>query len=148
MYVCSLCNRFRGRTFSEVLRHIGITHRFDPGLLILCGLKSCPAIYTNFQSFRSHVYRKHRDELYLAADDTTPGTHSEASSDVFGCEDNDTFADEHLDSTAGVCDVKRHAAKFILKIKEECKLTQAAFTQQRFPPKTKTFLSVYASRLH
>jgi len=36
-------------------------------------------------------------------------------------EDNDTFVDEHLDSTTEVCDVKRHAAKFILKIKEECK---------------------------
>jgi len=63
--------------------------------------------------------------LYLAADDTTPGAHSETS-DVFGCEDNDTFADEHLDSTTEVCDVKRHAAKFILKIKEECKLTQSS----------------------
>lgn len=59
--------------------------------------------------------------MYLAADVTTPGTHSEAS-----CCEIMTFADEHLDSTTEVCDAKRHAAKFILKLKEECKLTQSS----------------------
>lgn len=49
MYV--LCATCFVAEHSHVLCHIGITHRFDPGLSILCGLKSCPAIYTNFESF-------------------------------------------------------------------------------------------------
>ena len=65
MYVCTICDHFAGRSFAAVLRHIGCNHRYDPGLRIRCGIKSCPETYTNFESFRSHVYRKHRDELHL-----------------------------------------------------------------------------------
>ena len=65
MFVCTICDQFAGRSFASVLRHIGSIHRFDPGLSIRCGIKACPETYTNFESFRSHVYRKHRDILHL-----------------------------------------------------------------------------------
>ena len=61
MYICSICNRFGGQSFAAVLRHIGEIHRYDPSLSIRCGINRCPQTYTNFESFRSHVYRKHRD---------------------------------------------------------------------------------------
>lgn len=62
MHLCPLCNSFAGQSFSAVVRHIGDIHRHDPGLNIQCG--QCPQTYHNFQLFRSHVYRKHRDTLH------------------------------------------------------------------------------------
>lgn len=64
MYICTICDLFAGLSFASVLHHIGNTHRYDPGLSIVCGIDSCPEVYTNFESFRSHVFRKHRDDLY------------------------------------------------------------------------------------
>ena len=55
---------FGGNSFSNVLRHIGQVHKFDPGLKIYCGIDGCPVSYTNFESFRSHVYRKHPQTLH------------------------------------------------------------------------------------
>lgn len=72
MYVCTICDQFRGRSFAAVLRHIGASHRYDPGLSIRCGIRSCPETYTKFESFRSHVYRKHRDVLHLDSRDNGP----------------------------------------------------------------------------
>ena len=62
MYLCTICNLFAGQTFSTVLRHMG-NHCFDAGLCIRCGINSCTEQYRNFESFRSHVYRKHREVL-------------------------------------------------------------------------------------
>lgn len=129
MYVCSLCNRFRGSNFAAVLRHIGNTHRFDPGFFISCGLRFCPATYTNYESFRSHVYRKHRDELFVESNGCTPDSHSEeADSSLLDWEGTaDISNDEHpKHSTEPLDDMKLHAAKFILRTKEECKLTQTS----------------------
>lgn len=60
MFICQICNLFGGSTFSAVLRHMGEIHRYDLGLIIRCGIYQCPQTYSNYESFRSHVYRKHR----------------------------------------------------------------------------------------
>ena len=39
------------------------THRFDPNLSIKCGINSCSERYKNYESFRSHVYRKHKEVI-------------------------------------------------------------------------------------
>ena len=48
---------------------MGDIHSFGPGLRVVCGLgpeKNCPAAYTNINSFKSHVYKKHRNLLFPA----------------------------------------------------------------------------------
>ena len=45
-----------------VLRYMD-PHRYDLGLLIHCGINSCPEQYRNYDSFRSLIYRKHREAL-------------------------------------------------------------------------------------
>lgn len=65
MYVCTICDQFRGRSFAAVLRHIGAVHRYDSGLSVRCGVRSCPETYTKFESFWSYIYSKHRDVLHL-----------------------------------------------------------------------------------
>lgn len=130
MYVCTICDRFAGKSFVSVLRHIGSTHRYDPGLSIRCGIQSCPETYTNFESFRSHVYRKHRDVLHLNSSSTQPESGSQDPSTI--CDnplDHDSLHsnihDLQTSATNGI-NLQLGAAKFLLQIKEECKLTQAS----------------------
>ena len=125
MYVCTICHEFAGRSFAVVLRHIGYSHRYDPGLRIRCGIKSCPETYTNFESFRSHVYRKHREELYLNPRETS---HPKNTGEEFlTISDNPLGVEicgqsDIVDQLGGL---QSSVAKFLLKAKGECKLTQA-----------------------
>ena len=66
VFVCTLCSQFAAHTYLPVLSHIGSVHRFGATKRIECGIDGCPASYTTntYESFRSHVYRKHRDVLY------------------------------------------------------------------------------------
>ncbi len=60
---CTICNRFAAQHFLAVLRHIGQVHQFEPNFQVKCGLDGCPLRYTSYPSYRSHVYRKHRNVL-------------------------------------------------------------------------------------
>lgn len=67
-YVCPICREYARPFYGGILRHIGEVHSHDPHFGVVCGLGAepkCPASYTNYQSFRRHVYKKHRDELEL-----------------------------------------------------------------------------------
>ena len=132
MYVCTICNLFAGKSFSTVLRHMG-THRYDPGLHIRCGINSCTEHYKNFESFRSHVYRKHREALVNVSrqaplndrlDQEESGRNGDLEIDGWGNDMNDM---EH-EETVAKCDYdpKRLAALFLLKTREERKITQTA----------------------
>lgn len=61
---CSLCSHFTARNFFSVMRHIGQVHQFEPNFQVKCGLDGCPLRYTVYESFRVHVYKKHRDLLH------------------------------------------------------------------------------------
>ena len=128
MYVCTICDQFRGRSFAAVLRHIGASHRYDPGLSIRCGIRSCPETCTKFESFRSHVYRKHRDVLHLDSRDNGPseGGVQEFSAFPEDPVDNDICSQPNTAEfqPSGVPILQSSAAKFLIKMKEECKLTQ------------------------
>ena len=65
VYACSLCDSFASPSFATVLRHIGNTRASDYNLniSISCPVSGCLRSYTNFASFRLHVYRKHRSLL-------------------------------------------------------------------------------------
>ena len=78
MYICTICNLFSCRYFSAVLRHFGNTHYFDPNLTIRCGIESCAEVYKNYESFQSHVYRKHREVLFI----------TESGDGTLGCDGN------------------------------------------------------------
>ena len=130
MYVCTICNLFVGKSFSTVLRHMG-THRYDPGLRIRCGINSCTDQYKNFESFRSHVYRKHREALIHTSN---PAPTQAITNGRLGLEtDEDLQMDdwgndllEHERARSVDADPQRLAALFLLKTREERKITQVA----------------------
>ncbi len=90
-------------------------HRFDAGLFIRCGINSCLEEYKNFESFRSHMYRKHRE---APVPDPTPligGSLNQEDSETNGeveeaggCE-----SDEEEEQTTCGDDPKRLAALFL-----------------------------------
>ena len=63
--LCWLCFKVAAATLKGILKHIGTIHSCEPNFSITCGVHSCPRRYSNFFSFKKHLYRKHRAELEL-----------------------------------------------------------------------------------
>ena len=61
--LCWLCFRFTSPTLKGVIRHIGCIHAHEANFFTYCGVNSCSRSYTNFYSFKKHLYRHHRCEL-------------------------------------------------------------------------------------
>ena len=82
--------------------------------------------HTNLESFRSHVYRKHRDELHLDPRETS---RPENTREEFLTNSDHPLGDEICEQSSIVDQVRRlrsSAAKFLLKAKEDYKLSQAS----------------------
>lgn len=43
----------------RVITHIGLEHSGEPNFSVICGIEGCANTYTNFSSYRSHLYRHH-----------------------------------------------------------------------------------------
>ena len=107
---------------------MGEIHRYDPNLHIRCGIQGCPQTYKKFESFRSHVYRKHRESLHFTEQSNhqnvsnPPQSSNQDSQDL----DPDSSADtattnDHL-SAAALSDI---TGRFILKLREEYRIPQS-----------------------
>lgn len=42
---------------------MGTVHAHDPTLSVRCFVGDCPRVYTNYHSYKKHVYKKHREVL-------------------------------------------------------------------------------------
>ncbi len=122
MFVCYICNQFGGCSFRSVLRHVGEVHKHDTNFFIRCGIGHCPQTYKNNDSFRSHVYRKHRDALYSTTqEDGNPRIEV----------NNNEFVDDPDDETnqqpslASDFSLQERAAKFVLKARDEYRIPQS-----------------------
>ena len=122
-FYCQICRKFSRRCYLGVLQHIRVVHSFEPDFHILCGLDNdCPATYTVYESFRSHVYKKHRELLVSDSfDDNCYQAGGVAaqdldSSDDTGCDMITDYSDEDNDEVA--VDGTRIAAMFILRTTE------------------------------
>lgn len=125
MFICSICNLFGGKTYATVLRHIGEIHRYDANLNIRCGINYCPQTYNNYESFRSHVYRKHRD--VLVSHDSAIDTGEENATAIVNDEESGESLNDDIDIQMyhEPPDRKKNAAKFLLKIREQYRIPQS-----------------------
>ena len=41
-------------------------HAHDPAFHVVCGIAGCARSFTNFYSFKKHLYRKHQDYLDIS----------------------------------------------------------------------------------
>ena len=128
---CFLCQSFRGSTFADVVRHIGTVHAFEPGFSVVCGILGCPRRstqpYTNFASYKKHLYRHHPELLkgyYHTVDSSSvvpqcchPWSVENGTDSTTESQSEFSFSVSHRE------DLKRSAALFILKTAEVHKLT-------------------------
>lgn len=125
--VCWICWRVASPTLKGVVRHMAAVHAHDPAFHVVCGIAGCARSFTNFYSFKKHLYRKHRD--YLDISGTTENISDTAQSasqddefdfaDFLECseyEEHDTSEFQHM----------KQMALFLLKAKEIRKVSQSA----------------------
>ena len=67
-FVCSICHQFASPTFGRVFRHVGNVHAFEYNFSVICGISGCEAKFKKLSMWRSHIYRKHRQELGFKSD--------------------------------------------------------------------------------
>lgn len=128
---CSICHNFAAPYLKSIVRHIGSVHSFDPSFRILCGIHNCTRVYTNFSSFRSHLYRKHKKELQRGIrSNRRRETHFiDANPDVNVEDGPSSENDQNMFITQ--CefdeeDFRRCLALFLLKAREVHKVSQKA----------------------
>ena len=133
-FLCTICNNFVRSSFKAVFRHMS-QHRCDPGLSIVCGIDSCTEVYTKYDSYRTHVYRKHREYVIGSSTSTLSETGSSSSNVHIGLHEggHECESDDEVDDRIAGCDFesesifpKRSSALFLLKTREERKVTQTA----------------------
>lgn len=128
-FPCGYCSSFAGSTFKKLLNHIKFIHSHEPNFLITCG--DCGQSFNNFNSFKSHIQRKH-NEKELAV---IPGVIDENEDINIDDDDNISLnSSDHEDLEEEVDteeeaknytdEMTRFLALFILKTKEENQLSQ------------------------
>ena len=63
VFKCLLCSSFTSTTYKGVLRHLGSVHTHDAGFHVVCVCADCPRRCNKFHSYKTHLYRKHREML-------------------------------------------------------------------------------------
>ena len=70
-FCCPKCSR-RAFTLVKLIRHIVLIHAREANFTMTCGLNDCQRTFSKYESFRRHVYRKHKHtvlSLAFAADE-------------------------------------------------------------------------------
>lgn len=105
-------------------------HAHDPHFHICCGIGGCARTYSNFFSFKKHLYRRHRDHLELNGPFTTTSglegsTLHDDEEDTNDYPDvEDYLPDEPSNPTP--YEHMKQMALFLLKTKEIRKVSQSA----------------------
>ena len=149
---CPFCN-FRIVNLSSLLSHLRYVHSNDPGFFVTCRVDGCTNTYVKYASFRTHVYRHHKDHLDCSAAQVTtinnvpeipgsdhdPNIISQPASSRGDCSSphllderfelvgNPVSTESASNSVQVHSDVKRKTtALFLLKMKETFGLSQRA----------------------
>lgn len=124
---CWLCNKFSYSTLKGVLRHMASVHAYGPNFHIVCGIEGCCANYTNYFSFKKHVYRKHR--VFL--DTAIPNPSGNVSETVSSLSESDGQFKTTTDSQHppnSILDEKKCVAQFVMKSRAVYKTTEVHLT--------------------
>ena len=123
MYPCTFCDEFLGHTFKKLQRHIKFIHSHEPNFSITCN--DCGRSFRKFASFKTHIRReqakKQQAERYAPEEDF------DANVEYFDVgSDSEGDSEEEREAGNQVADMTKFIALFILKTKEENRLSQQA----------------------
>lgn len=137
---CQFC-RFLSRNLRSYVSHLRQVHSNDPGFSLVCGIQHCCQHFTTFGAYNSHVYRVHRASMGLqspndSSDLSSSDDHQETilSTDpedevalAYSFENHEPTGDIQHDvwQLLGTSNAhqQKEAAKFLLKLKEVCSVT-------------------------
>ena len=125
--VCWICYSAAAPTLKGVVRHMAVAHAHDPGFHVSCGIGGCSRTYSNFYSFKKHLYRKHREHLDIAT--VSSATVTSLSDSLLHDTEYEPEAGNLYDTDLVSTSITRHKkqmALFILKLKEVRKVSQTA----------------------
>lgn len=133
MYECSLCD-VRSPSLSLWMSHVRLVHVSDSSVSLSCPVEGCDASYSKVNSICSHIYRKHRDITRSSSEskDTVPsgdpGVQEAASSGILMDLSLPPSLGHDVDKllSRDANEQKKKSCLFLLQLKEERLLTQAA----------------------
>lgn len=81
LYRCPCCDYFALK-LTLVVAYLGAVHSAEPNFRVNCGVGDCSEVYTKVTSYRTHLYRLHRDALFPAnvRDDASQGENGSTTS--------------------------------------------------------------------
>ena len=131
IFTCPLCTEFRATDFQLLLPHIRLVHSTRPGFSLQCSIENCTRFFTNMKTYANHIYCDHLSlpktaSAYRCANTVEGQDHEDGSEGSEGQEESGLDDEHHPDVLS---DFQSIAARWILKIKEGCKLTQATMEE-------------------
>ena len=125
--ICWLCYKVAAPDLKGVIRHMAVVHAHESEFHIICGIAGCVRSYSNFYSFRRHVYRKHREHLNITSRRLT-AAHSVVSTATANNEFDfvNLLECDDFDDTQFNFQHTKSMALFLLKAKELRKVSQTS----------------------
>jgi hypothetical protein len=126
MYVCTFCGEY-ALNEKKLLHHIKFLHSHEPNFALPCRL--CGQIFKKFDSYKSHLRRKHDGTNDLQDDQEDLHQEFEQLNDSgvgheIDANTDDDSEEEEENETNMIDRITRFIALFILKTKEENQLNQ------------------------
>lgn len=122
-FPCSYCSSFVGSSFKKLLSHIKFIHSYEPNFTIKCG--DCGQSFQKFNSFKSHIQRKHNADNLAERPDHDEEI-DEEDEDLGAGEGDPDEDDAEQEPQNFIQEMTRFLALFVLKTKEENRLSQRA----------------------
>lgn len=114
MFICDFCS-YQCQNRDNYFRHLSRFHSNEPHFVVYCGKEGCGQSFRKIDSLRKHFYRRHKETADAAEE---IGNHEDNQDDN---NDDDCFNEEEA-----VQNLQRSAAKFLLQVKTEGKISGAA----------------------
>ena len=113
-------------TYKKVVRHLGTVHAHESAFYVECCVPGCPRTYTNFHSYKSHLYKKHRDVIDLPSTSETNDTFLPSTTEIETPipQSNTCTSEPDLPVVSTSTLRQREAALFIFKAKHLHKVSQ------------------------
>lgn len=98
---------------------MGAVHAHEANFQVTCGIESCPRSFKNFHTYKSHLYKNHREILGVSTSPTSPAIPQSDEIQVVG-------ADLDMETETEEIDEKKQMALFILKALAISKISNSA----------------------
>ncbi|XP_034248978.1 uncharacterized protein LOC117649902 [Thrips palmi] len=124
---CNMCH-FKSLSQAQLMNHYVRTHRYDPHFNVTCASEGCRATYSNWDSFKKHMKRKHRGAAHedpIQNADINLGDNGDLG-DQIQIDNRPDDAPEYVQELIGLDQVQWHAVKFLLMIRDKYRTSNVA----------------------